>query len=63
VPKEYGLMSEETGVPPFRYTAALAERIEEFWQRRWETDGTFHAPNPVGGLAAGFDRVAGNFQF
>lgn len=52
-------MSQGTGVPPFRYTAALAERIEEFWQRRWEVEGTFHAANPVGDLAGGFDRVAG----
>ena len=52
-------MSQETGVPPFRYTAALAEQIEESWQRRWEVEGTFQAANPVGDLAAGFDRVAG----
>jgi leucyl-tRNA synthetase len=52
-------MSQETGVPPFRYTAALAGQIEEFWQRRWEAEGTFHAANPVGDLATGFDRVAG----
>jgi leucyl-tRNA synthetase len=52
-------MSQETGGPPFRYTAALAEQIEEFWQRRWEVEGTFHAANPVGDLAGGFDRVAG----
>ena len=45
-------------VPPFRYTAALAERIELGWQDRWETEGTFNAPNPTGELAEGFDRVA-----
>jgi len=33
---------------PFRYTAALAERIELAWQDRWQSEGTFHAPNPAG---------------
>src|SRR3712207_5550595 len=46
------------GVPPHRYTAALAERIELAWQDRWEKEGTFHAPNPVGALREGFERVA-----
>ena len=45
-------------VPPHRYTAALAERIELAWQERWERDGTFATPNPVGDLSRGFDRVA-----
>ncbi len=36
---------------PFRYTAALAADIEARWQDRWEAEGTFHAPNPVGDLA------------
>jgi leucyl-tRNA synthetase len=44
--------------PPFRYTAKLAEQIETTWQDRWEREGTFHTPNPVGDLSAGFDRVA-----
>ena len=34
-----------------RYTAALADRIENAWQDRWEEEGTFHAPNPAGSLA------------
>jgi leucyl-tRNA synthetase len=34
------------GLPPYRYTAALADAIERRWQDRWETEGTFHAPNP-----------------
>jgi leucyl-tRNA synthetase len=51
-------MTEPTDVPPHRYTAALAERIEAEWHDRWEREGTFHAPNPTGALAAGFDRVA-----
>src|SRR5690349_25128876 len=45
-------------VPPFRYTAALADQIETTWQRRWHDEGTFHAPNPVRDLADGWDRVA-----
>jgi leucyl-tRNA synthetase len=35
-------------VPPFRYGAALANRIELAWQERWEAAGTFHTPNPSG---------------
>jgi leucyl-tRNA synthetase len=31
---------------PFRYTATLANTIEPEWQQRWETRGTFRAPNP-----------------
>jgi leucyl-tRNA synthetase len=41
-------ISEE--VPPFRYTAQMADEIERRWQRRWEEWGTFHVPNPVGSL-------------
>src|SRR4051794_40115580 len=37
--------------PPFRYTAALAGRIERRWQDHWDTHGTFHAPNPAGPMA------------
>ncbi|MEO8517933.1 MAG: leucine--tRNA ligase [Dermatophilaceae bacterium] len=33
---------------PYRYTAALAEDIERTWQDRWQSEGTFHAPNPAG---------------
>jgi leucyl-tRNA synthetase len=39
-------------VPAYRYTAALAGEIEQHWQQYWEERGTFHAPNPVGALAA-----------
>ena len=35
----------------FRYTAELASDNEARWQDRWENEGTFHAPNPVGDLA------------
>ncbi|MEH0971335.1 leucine--tRNA ligase [Micromonospora sp. CPCC 205546] len=38
-------------IPPFRYTAALAEEIELRWQDVWAREGTFHAPNPTGPLA------------
>ncbi|MCL3836533.1 leucine--tRNA ligase [Aeromicrobium duanguangcaii] len=34
-----------------RYTSDFAGRIETAWQDRWETEGTFEAPNPVGDLA------------
>ena len=46
-------------VPPFRYTAALADQIELAWQDRWEREGTFNVPNPIGPLSQGFDAVAG----
>jgi leucyl-tRNA synthetase len=48
---------------PFRYNARLAGDIELAWQDRWEADGTFHAPNPAGPLAAGFEQVAGRPKF
>jgi len=38
---------------PFRYTARLANDIEERWQERWDTEGTFYAANPVGELSNG----------
>ena len=38
-------------VPPHRYTAALAGRIEQHWQDNWQRWGTFNVPNPVGALA------------
>jgi leucyl-tRNA synthetase len=45
--------------PPFRYDAGMASQIELAWQDRWQAEGTFWAPNPVGELAAGFERVTG----
>ena len=51
---------DEDGQPPFRYDAALANEIELAWQARWAADGTFWVPNPVGSLAAGFERTAGH---
>ncbi|WP_235503561.1 leucine--tRNA ligase [Aeromicrobium sp. Root344] len=35
----------------YRYTSALAGQIEQRWQDRWESEGTFEAPNPTGDLA------------
>ena len=51
------------GVPPHRYTPALAQQIELAWQDRWEAEGTFHTPNPIGRLSEGFERVADRPKF
>jgi leucyl-tRNA synthetase len=51
--------SAAADLPRHRYDAALAQEIEASWQARWEAEGTFHAPNPVGELSEGFDAVAG----
>ncbi|HSV65596.1 MAG TPA: leucine--tRNA ligase [Mycobacteriales bacterium] len=56
-------MTETSGVPPYRYTAALAQQIEARWQDRWEREGTFHAPNPAGPLARGFEEAVGRPKF
>ena len=44
--------------PPFRYTPALARRIEERWQDAWDERGTFYAANPSGALTDGDGRSA-----
>jgi leucyl-tRNA synthetase len=44
--------------PPYRYTARLANEIEQRWQNYWEEERTFWTPNPSGPLADGFDDVA-----
>jgi len=44
--------------PPYRYTARLANEIEQRWQDRWEQERTFWTPNPNGLLSDGFERVA-----
>src|ERR671919_1723197 len=49
--------------PPHRYTAALAGEIEARWQKRWESEGTFRAPNPVGPLAEPDHPAAGHPKF
>ncbi len=41
----------DADAPRFRYTAALAGRIEHTWQDNWTRWGTFNVPNPVGSLA------------
>jgi leucyl-tRNA synthetase len=50
-----------TEAVPFRYSAALAAQIERAWQDRWESEGTFHTPNPSGPwadpAAIGGDKV------
>ena len=47
------MSNEQTEGPQFRYSAALANSIEATWQDRWDAEGTFNAPNPVGNLADG----------
>ncbi len=53
------MIEQPADIPPYRYTAATARRIELAWQDRWDVDGTFHTPNPVGPLSDGFERVMG----
>ena len=38
----------EPDQPAHRYTAELAAGIEQRWQQRWRSEGTFEAPNPAG---------------
>ena len=45
-------MTNATG-PAYRYTAGIANEIEQKWQKYWIDNGTFNAPNPVGDLATG----------
>ena len=44
-------MTSPTG-PAFRYSAGIANEIEQKWQKYWIDNGTFNAPNPVGPLAS-----------
>src|SRR4051794_22293293 len=37
--------------PAHRYGAALANAIEDRWRERWDAQGTYLTPNPVGALA------------
>lgn len=59
----FGAMAETVtaaaDTPAHRYSAALANEIEARWQGRWDADGTFHTPNPVGSLSDGFEAMAG----
>ncbi|GAA1459106.1 leucine--tRNA ligase [Williamsia maris] len=43
----------------YRYTAQLAGEIEERWQRNWNDNRSFEAPNPVGPLAGDLSTFAG----
>jgi leucyl-tRNA synthetase len=38
-------------MPPFRYSATLAQNIEQRWQEYWDAHHSFDAPNPAGPLA------------
>jgi len=49
-------MSDDTA-PAYRYTARLANEIEQKWQDRWEEQHTFWAPNPTGVLSEGFEHA------
>ena len=45
-------------LPPHRYTARLANEIEQKWLDRWEQRGTYLSPNPKGDLAEPNDELA-----
>ncbi|WP_114855067.1 leucine--tRNA ligase [Brachybacterium sp. YJGR34] len=42
---------------PHRYTAEVADDIEQRWQQRWDEDGTFRADNPVGALRGSVESL------
>ncbi|MBO6050242.1 MAG: class I tRNA ligase family protein, partial [Aeriscardovia sp.] len=45
--------------PSWRYTPALAEKIELKWQKIWKDEGCFFAANAEGPLRDGEGRLAG----
>lgn len=51
--------TNSTDIPAHRYDAALAGDIEAAWQQRWRDEHTFEAPNPVGPLSDGFEKMQG----
>ncbi|HEX6238956.1 MAG TPA: leucine--tRNA ligase [Acidimicrobiales bacterium] len=57
-PQSRGPVAPPQRTPRVRYNAELAEAIETSWQDRWEREGTFFTPNPVGELSTGFEAVA-----
>jgi leucyl-tRNA synthetase len=57
-PEPASIDEQQTSSAPFRYTALLADQIETAWQDRWDAEGTFNTPNPVGPLSDGFTSVA-----
>ena len=50
--------AQEPTEPRYRYNAALAQTIEEHWQRTWDEQGTFWAANVSGDLKDGEGRHA-----
>ena len=50
--------STQTEEPNFRYNAALAQDIENKWQKIWDKQGTFWAANVNGDLKDGKGRNA-----
>ena len=52
--------NEQRERTPFRYTAKLANEIEARWQRNWEEQRTFRAPNPD---EPGFETFRGRGKF
>jgi len=44
---------DKPDVPPYRYSATLAQGIEQRWQEHWDEQHSFYAPNPAGPLADG----------
>ena len=51
-------MTTPSETPAHRYNAAKANEIETTWQRHWNEQETFNAPNPVGDLApAGSEKL------
>jgi leucyl-tRNA synthetase len=53
----------DPSIPPYRYTARLADEIESRWQERWAKRGTFEVPNPAGALAGGAAALHGRRPF
>lgn len=62
-PTEQSDRAAEADTPQHRYTAELAGRIEDAWQRTWADEGTFNVPNPVGELAAADGSVPADKMF
>lgn len=55
------MSTTEPSTTTHRYTAALAAEVEARWQERWEREGTFEAPNPVGDLACDAELPADTY--